>query len=137
VPLRTSFRKGIHVSSQATRVFLSAALLLVTQQAAAQEWPANPSAQQGPETRQPTLPWPELHKDTTQTWVGIRHNKTDGTTVGVGVRSSAYPSMLLELEVVPPGYGPAAEDEKSGSSALSSDKTQLRTIHKLSLRYRF
>jgi hypothetical protein len=137
VRLRTSFREGLPVNSRIAKVLGSVALLVLAQQATAQDWTANPAAQQSPGLPQPVMPWPELHKDKTQTWVGIRHNDTDGTTVGVGVRSAAYPSMLIELEVVPPGYGPEDKDEKPVSSPLPSDNPQLRTIHRLSLRYRF
>jgi hypothetical protein len=125
------------VKNSAARVFATTVLLVLAQQATAQAWPESNRSQQNAENQPPPIAWPELREDTTQTWVGIRHNNTDGTVVGLGVRTAAYPSMLLELEVVPPGYGPAGEDEKLTAPSLPADKLQLPTTHKLSLRYRF
>lgn len=127
------------MSRYPAKVLASAALLVLAQQATAQAqaWPEDVTPQRNIENHPPPIPWPELRNDTTQTWVGIRHNNTDGTVVGLGVRTAAYPSMLLELEVVPHGYGPAGKDEKLTAPSPSADNLQLPTTHKLSLRYRF
>jgi hypothetical protein len=110
---------------------------MLTQHAAAQTWLPGSTPAQNPDTQPPPVDWPQLHEDTTQTWVGIRHNKLDGTVVGVGLRSAAYPSFLLQLEVVPPGYGPAEADPQSAPPPNPTDNPKLHTAHKLSLRYRF
>jgi hypothetical protein len=125
------------VSTFTARVFAAAALLSLTQDAAAQTWRADSAHEQGPTAPVPQSAWPKLNEDSTQTWVGIRHDKLDGTVLGVGVRTAAYPSLLLELEVVPPGYGPADADKQTAPPPGPAENSRLRTLHKLSLRYRF
>ena len=125
------------MSTFTVNAFAAAALLLLTQGAAAQAWTPDSSPVQSPDASTPLGTWPTLNKESTQTWVGIRHNKLDGTVLGVGVRTAAYPSLLLELEVVPPGYGPAEEDKQSAPPPGPVDGSRLHTLHKLSLRYRF
>jgi hypothetical protein len=125
------------VSTTTLRVCTAATLLLLTQGAAAQAWNPSPPSAQSPDAVAPHTAWPTLNEDSTQTWVGIRHDKLDGTVLGVGVRTAAYPSLLLELEVVPPGYGPTDADKQSAPPPGPPENSRLRTLHKLSLRYRF
>jgi hypothetical protein len=138
VPSRTSIREGsARVSTPTVRIFAAATLLLLMQDAAAQTWLPDSSTAPSPDAPLPPGAWPQLNEDTIQTWVGIRHNKLDGTVLGVGVRTAAYPSLLLELEVVPPGYGPAEAGQHTTPPPGPAQTSRLRTLHKLSLRYRF
>ncbi len=133
------------MSTPIAKILSTAALLALTGHAAAQPampgtasstLPGAPPPQDGMPS--PSLSWPRLHEDgNTQTWVGVRHNKTDGTVVGFSLSPGAYPAFQLELEVVPPGYGPADTDTSSAPSSLPTDNPKLHTQHKLSLRYRF
>jgi hypothetical protein len=73
-----------------------------------------------------------------QTFVGIRHNGADGTVVGLSLRPPGYPSFLLQVEVVPPGYGPLESPQQiSAPTPLAPESQNLRSVNKLSLRYRF
>lgn len=107
--------------------------------AAQQAWPSErvdpPKALS--EFEQPVA-WPQAPADAaTETFFGIRHNNTDGTVVGMGLRPGSFPEFLLELEVVPPGYGPATDAHDKPTPSLPVNKPELRNLHKLTLRYHF
>jgi hypothetical protein len=112
-------------------------LLALSGNAAAQTWQAEGKAQETLRD-EVAVSWPQALPAETQTFFSIRHNATDGTSVGMALRSASFPSFLLQLDVVPPGYGPpeeAAQTPVAPSQPLIEQK--LRTVHKLSLRYRF
>ena len=120
------------------RAALAAAtsLLLLAGNAAAHaplpEIPVSAAADQ-----QVPLDWPTAPADGTQTSFRVRHNAADGTVVGMSLQQSRFPSLLLRVEVVPPGYRPAVETDQQHSPAAPVIDQNLRTVHKLSLRYRF
>ncbi|HEY0961588.1 MAG TPA: hypothetical protein VGE69_04450 [Pseudomonadales bacterium] len=118
-------------------------LLLLAAQAGAQTLPlpterAVAAAQeQQVSLNGPAANWPKAPSDGTQTSFTIRHDASDGTVVGMNLQQSRYPSLLLRVEVVPPGYGPAVETDNQHSPAAPVIDQNLRTVHKVSLRYRF
>lgn len=87
--------------------------------------------------RPTSIDWPEAPANGTQTSFRIRHDAADGTVVGMSLQQSRFPSLLLQVEVVPPGYGPAVESDKTHASSAPNVEQNLRTVHRVSLRYRF
>lgn len=118
-------------------------LLLIATQAGAQGLPLPPeravaaAPEQQVSLNMPGTDWPQAPADGTQTSFTIRHDASDGTVVGMNLQQSRFPSLLLRVEVVPPGYGPAVETDQQHSPAAPVIDQNLRTVHKLSLRYRF
>lgn len=111
-------------------------LLLLATQAGAQALPL-PQERAVAATPDQQTPWPAAPTDGTQTSFTIRHDAADGTVVGMNLQQSRFPSFLLRVEVVPPGYGPAVETDKQHTPAAPVIDQNMRTVHKLSLRYRF
>ena len=74
-----------------------------------------------------------------QTFVGIRHNASDGTVVGLSLTPPGHPDLQVQVEVVPPGYGALehAQDRSAPNPLAPEPQQKLRNVHKLSLRYRF
>lgn len=117
---------------------VSMPLLLIAAQASAQNLPPPPArAVAAAQEQQVALDWPKTPTDGTQTSFTIRHDASDGTVVGMNLQQSRFPSLLLRVEVVPPGYGPAVETDQQHTPAAPVIDQNLRTVHKLSLRYRF
>jgi hypothetical protein len=111
-------------------------LLLLAAQAGAQTLPQEiPVSATRDQQVQPN--WPAAPTDGTQTSFTIRHDASDGTVVGMSLQQSRFPSLLLRVEVVPPGYGPAVESDKQNTPSAPVIDQNLRTVHKVSLRYRF
>lgn len=111
-------------------------LLLAAAQALAQAPSGTQAAVTG--TDPPALrDWPQAPSNGTQTSFRIRRDAADGTVVGMSLQQSRFPSFLLQLELVPPGHGPAIESDKQHSPSAPVVEQNLRTVHKLSLRYRF
>lgn len=111
-------------------------LLLFATQAGAQVLPLPQERAVAATPEQQTL-WPTTPTDGTQTSFTIRHDESDGTVVGMSLQQSRFPSLLLRVEVVPPGYGPAVETDRQNVPSAPVIDQNLRTVHKLSLRYRF
>lgn len=111
-------------------------LLLLATQAGAQALPLPQERAVAATPDQQTL-WPVAPTDGTQTSFTIRHDAADGTVVGMNLQQSRFPSLLLRVEVVPPGYGPAVETDMQHTPAAPVIDQNLRTVHKVSLRYRF
>jgi hypothetical protein len=125
--------------ARATHSLAFLLLIPLSGTAAAQAW-----SSERPETETPRDPeapvfWQKAPDDAMQTFVGIRHNADAGTVVGLSLRPPGYPAFLLEVEVVPHGYGPLEDDKElsTPSSSLAPESQSLRSVHKLSLRYRF
>ena len=114
-------------------------LLTVSGMAAAQApWPAGGADAEAPRDYEAPVFWPQAPDESMQTFVGIRHNAADGTVVGLSLRPPGYPAFLLEVEVVPHGYGPLEDEEEfSSPPPVAPDTQSLHSVHKLSLRYRF
>lgn len=111
-------------------------LLLLAAQAGAQVLPLPPERAASLE-QQSRSDWPPAPTDGTQASFTIRHDASDGTVVGMNLQQSRFPSLLLRVEVVPPGYGPAVESDTQNTPAAPVIDQNLRTVHRVSLRYRF
>lgn len=118
------------------RILVLVSLLTLGNGALAQAWSSESTEADTTREYTPPLAWPKADDDSMQTFVGIRHNGTDGTVVGLSLRPPGYPALQVELDIVPPGYGPI-EQEEARQPSLVPDNQRLRTVHKLSLRYRF
>ena len=124
------------MSTRALNIAALATLLLFAGTAAAQPVPPERAVSALPEQQVPGN-WPKAPTDGTQTSFSIRHDAADGTVVGMSLQQSRFPSFLLQFEVVPPGYGPSVESDAQYTPAAPNVDKNLRTVHRLSLRYRF
>jgi hypothetical protein len=123
-----------------TNLFRALVLLLLAGPAAAQNTlpPAPVALTLAPDgNTDPVAEWPRPPAEGSQTSFRIRHNKADGTVVGMSLQQSRYPAFLLQLEVVPPGQYLHDEPQDGPAQPIPRDDPSLRTIHKLSLRFRF